>query len=72
MSFCLNAHKMTGNQQTNVDEMQTSTFYFAESNSSNDEVDSYYGGYSPCSSCDDIEIDEEINDPDEEKKWIIF
>ena len=68
--------EMTGDQQINVDEMQTSTFSFAESNSSNDEMDSNYceddPDYSPSSSCDDIESDEEINHPVEKKKWIIF
>ena len=68
--------EMTGNQHTNVDEMQTSTFSFAESNSSNDEMDSNYGendpDYSPSNSCDDIESDEEINDPVEEKNGLFL
>ena len=46
-----------------------------ESNSSNEMVSNYGENdpdYSPSSSCNDIESDEEINDPAEEKIWIIF
>ncbi len=75
---------MTGNQTINVNQKQTSTFSEpkltqnlepAKSNSSDDEMVSKYEDdpeYSPSSSCDDTESDEEINDPVEERKWIIF
>ncbi len=75
---------MTGNQTINVNQKQTSTFSEpkltqnlepADSNSSDDEMVSKYEDdpeYSPSSSCDDTESDEEINDPVEERKWIIF